>query len=137
MKCVVCKQAEVRSGKATVTLKRDQVTLVVTGVPARVCPNCGEQYVDEQVRTGCSRRSRPAPAGLSFPAAACSPGRRVTSWCARRALRMRPGRGTKPSAEPGSRGATPPRGRFANAAERSSGPRSEAAGNPARRDLVG
>ena len=49
MKCVVCKQAEVRAGKATVTLERDQITLVVKGVPARVCPNCGEQYVDEEV----------------------------------------------------------------------------------------
>ncbi len=49
MKCVVCKHAEVRAGKATVTLERDQITLVVKGVPARVCPNCGEQYVDEEV----------------------------------------------------------------------------------------
>jgi YgiT-type zinc finger domain-containing protein len=49
MRCVVCKQAEVRQGKATITLERDQITLVVKGVPARVCPNCGEQYVDEQV----------------------------------------------------------------------------------------
>ena len=49
MKCVVCKQAEVRPGKATVTLERDRITLVVKGVPARVCPNCGEQYVDEHV----------------------------------------------------------------------------------------
>jgi len=49
MKCVVCKQAEVRPGKATVTLERDSITLVVKGVPARVCPNCGEQYVDEAV----------------------------------------------------------------------------------------
>ena len=49
MKCVVCKQAELRPGKATVTLEREHITLVVKGVPARVCPNCGEQYVDEQV----------------------------------------------------------------------------------------
>ena len=24
------------------------MTLVVKGVPARVCPNCGEEYVDEE-----------------------------------------------------------------------------------------
>lgn len=47
MKCVVCKQAETRPGKATVTLERAGVTLVVKGVPAMVCPNCGEEYVDE------------------------------------------------------------------------------------------
>ena len=47
MKCVVCKHGETRSGTATVTLVRDQLTLVVKGVPAQVCGNCGEEYVDE------------------------------------------------------------------------------------------
>lgn len=49
MKCVICKQTELRPGKATVTLERAGATLVVKGVPARVCPNCGEEYVDEEV----------------------------------------------------------------------------------------
>ncbi len=49
MTCVICKQAEPRSGRATVTLERGPMTLVVRGVPARVCPNCGEEYVDERV----------------------------------------------------------------------------------------
>jgi YgiT-type zinc finger domain-containing protein len=49
MKCVVCKQAETRPGTTTVTLERDAMTLVVKGVPARVCPNCGEEYVEEDV----------------------------------------------------------------------------------------
>lgn len=49
MKCVVCKQAETHPGKATVTLERDGVTLVIKGVPARICPNCGEEYVDQQI----------------------------------------------------------------------------------------
>jgi YgiT-type zinc finger domain-containing protein len=48
MKCVVCKQAETRPGTTTVTLERGGLTLVVKNVPARVCPNCGEAYVDEQ-----------------------------------------------------------------------------------------
>jgi hypothetical protein len=30
-----------------VTLTRDALTLVVKNVPARVCENCGEAYVDE------------------------------------------------------------------------------------------
>ena len=46
MKCVVCKQGETRPGAATVTLSREQLTLVVKGVPAQVCENCGEEYVD-------------------------------------------------------------------------------------------
>lgn len=51
MKCVICKQADTRPGKATVTLERDGLTLVVKGVPARVCPNCGEDYLDEETTT--------------------------------------------------------------------------------------
>lgn len=49
MKCVICRQAETRPGKATVTLERGVSTLVFKNVPARVCPNCGEEYVDENV----------------------------------------------------------------------------------------
>jgi len=48
MKCVICKQAETRPGWTTVTLERGGLTLVVKRVPARVCPNCGEAYIDEQ-----------------------------------------------------------------------------------------
>jgi YgiT-type zinc finger domain-containing protein len=47
MKCVVCKHGETRDGKATVTLERGDLTLVFKGVPARVCSNCGEKYVDD------------------------------------------------------------------------------------------
>lgn len=47
MKCVICKQGETQPGRATVTLTRGVTTLVVKGVPARVCANCGEEYVDE------------------------------------------------------------------------------------------
>jgi YgiT-type zinc finger domain-containing protein len=49
MKCAICKQAEVQPGTATVTLERDTLTLVVKGVPALICPNCGEEYIDEEV----------------------------------------------------------------------------------------
>ena len=49
MKCVICRQAETVSGRATLTLERDGLTLVVERVPARICPNCGEEYIDEGV----------------------------------------------------------------------------------------
>jgi len=49
MKCVICKQGETRPGKATVTLERNGTTLVIKGVPANVCANCGEEYVDEEI----------------------------------------------------------------------------------------
>ncbi len=52
MKCQICRSGETAPGKATVTLEREGLTLVVKGVPARVCGNCGEEYVDENVATG-------------------------------------------------------------------------------------
>jgi len=51
MQCVICKQGETRPGLTTVTLERNGLTLVVKNVPARVCANCGEEYVDEEVAT--------------------------------------------------------------------------------------
>ena len=49
MKCVVCKTGDTRPGKTTVTLERGASTLVFKGVPAEVCDNCREAYVDESI----------------------------------------------------------------------------------------
>jgi YgiT-type zinc finger domain-containing protein len=49
MKCYICKQSETKSGMATVTLQRHGMRLVFREVPAQVCPNCGEEYVDEKI----------------------------------------------------------------------------------------
>lgn len=49
MKCMACKQADTQPGTTTVTLERNGATLVFKDVPAEVCPNCGEDYVDEAV----------------------------------------------------------------------------------------
>jgi len=49
MKCAVCKHGETRPGMTTVTLARAGATLVFKAVPARVCANCGESYVDEAI----------------------------------------------------------------------------------------
>ena len=51
MKCVICKKSETQSGTATITLSRNGTTLVIKNVPAQVCSNCGEEYVDEQTTT--------------------------------------------------------------------------------------
>ena len=52
MKCVICKAGETSPGKTAVTLERGSMTLVFKGVPAEVCGNCGEAYVE----AGLSRR---------------------------------------------------------------------------------
>jgi YgiT-type zinc finger domain-containing protein len=49
MRCVVCRKGETKAGKTTVTLEKNGATLVFKGVPARVCANCGEEYVDEEI----------------------------------------------------------------------------------------
>lgn len=47
MKCVICRQGETRPGTATLVLEREGRTVIVKHVPAQVCENCGEDYVDE------------------------------------------------------------------------------------------
>ncbi len=49
MKCVICKVGETAPGKATITLERKVATIVVKAVPALICGNCGEEYVDDAV----------------------------------------------------------------------------------------
>ncbi|MFP4502682.1 MAG: type II toxin-antitoxin system MqsA family antitoxin [Candidatus Hydrogenedentota bacterium] len=49
MKCVICKNGETVDGETTVTIERDGMVLVLRGVPARVCGNCGEAYVSGDV----------------------------------------------------------------------------------------
>ena len=49
MKCLICNLGETREGFATVTLERGKATLVFKHVPAQVCANCGEEYVDDAV----------------------------------------------------------------------------------------
>ena len=49
MKCVICKQGETKPGHAVLTLVRNGSTFVIKNVPAQVCQNCGEEYVDGKV----------------------------------------------------------------------------------------
>jgi len=49
MKCVVCKVGTTQQGRTTITLERDNMTLVFKGVPAQICNNCGEAYTDEDI----------------------------------------------------------------------------------------
>lgn len=49
MICRICRQAEIVGGYTSVNLERGEMKYVVHDVPARVCPGCGEAYVDEDV----------------------------------------------------------------------------------------
>lgn len=47
MQCSICKTGELTDGAATVTLQRGETTVVIKDVPARVCDQCGEYWLDE------------------------------------------------------------------------------------------
>ncbi len=60
MKCMVCKRGETRAGTTTVTLEREAAALVVRKVPAQVCENCGEAYVEAEVTRRLLQAARQA-----------------------------------------------------------------------------
>lgn len=65
MTCVICKLGDTAPGTATVTLERGTATLVIKAVPAQVCQNCGEVYVDESIAAGLlSEADRALRAGV-------------------------------------------------------------------------
>lgn len=47
MRCVICKAGDVKPGTTSFTIERENMTLVLKEVPARVCGQCGEAYFDE------------------------------------------------------------------------------------------
>ena len=60
MKCVLCKNGETRPGTVTVTLERGKTVVVVRDVPADVCANCGEYYLDNSVAQRVYQRAEAA-----------------------------------------------------------------------------
>ncbi len=60
MTCLICKQGNTSPGRTTVTLQRGDCTVVFKGVPADVCENCGEYYLDEEVTRELQRRAEVA-----------------------------------------------------------------------------
>jgi YgiT-type zinc finger domain-containing protein len=48
MKCVICKHGQTKEGTTTITLERGNSTIVFKDVPAQICDNCGEKYVDSK-----------------------------------------------------------------------------------------
>jgi YgiT-type zinc finger domain-containing protein len=49
MICLICRQVETVDGLTTIHFERGEMRLLVNNVPARVCPGCGEAYVEEDV----------------------------------------------------------------------------------------
>jgi len=49
MNCAICRAGETSFGKCSVTLTRGETVIVIKDVPAQICENCGEYYLDEPV----------------------------------------------------------------------------------------
>ena len=47
MKCTICKHGETKPGVTTITLEKGNSTIVFKEVPAQICDNCGEKYIDQ------------------------------------------------------------------------------------------
>ncbi|HEY6083643.1 MAG TPA: type II toxin-antitoxin system MqsA family antitoxin [Chitinophagaceae bacterium] len=48
MKCALCKIGTTEKGTVTVTLEKDGAIVLIKGVPAEVCTNCGHYYLSEE-----------------------------------------------------------------------------------------
>ncbi len=47
MKCTICKHGETKLGVTTITLEKGNSTIIFKEVPAQICDNCGEKYIDK------------------------------------------------------------------------------------------
>jgi YgiT-type zinc finger domain-containing protein len=47
MICLICRNSETVEGATIVSLEQGEFQLTVKSVPARVCPSCGEAYLEE------------------------------------------------------------------------------------------
>jgi len=58
MKCAICKHGTPVPATTTVTLERGGATIVFKEVPALVCDNCGERYLDEEITSIVLQQAR-------------------------------------------------------------------------------
>ena len=47
MNCPICKYGKMKDGLTQVVLTRDNATVIFRNVPALVCDDCGEYYLDD------------------------------------------------------------------------------------------
>lgn len=49
MKCVFCRTGETQPGATDVTLRKGEKVMILEGVPAEICQNCGEAFFPAEV----------------------------------------------------------------------------------------
>jgi YgiT-type zinc finger domain-containing protein len=51
MNCLICREADILDGFTSIEFMREEFKLVINNIPARVCPNCAEAILEEDVTT--------------------------------------------------------------------------------------
>lgn len=57
MKCPICKFGEMKVGFTQVVLTRGNATVIFRNVPAKICDDCGEYYLDEGIAQNVYNRA--------------------------------------------------------------------------------
>ena len=55
MICLVCKHRKMEQGTTILPIERDNEILLITDIPAQVCINCGETYLEENTSIGVQK----------------------------------------------------------------------------------
>jgi YgiT-type zinc finger domain-containing protein len=55
---MICKHGETKQGTTTITLEKGSSTIVFKEVPAQVCDNCGEKYIDKSTTKELLNKAR-------------------------------------------------------------------------------
>jgi len=67
MECLICRNGSTSQGKVTVTLEREGSIIAIKEVPAQICNNCGEYYLDaEMTKEVLSRAEQAIQKGVEF-----------------------------------------------------------------------
>jgi YgiT-type zinc finger domain-containing protein len=60
MKCAICRNGYTIEGQITVVLERGNSILVFKQVPAKICDNCGEEYLSEETNRVLLKKAQEA-----------------------------------------------------------------------------
>ena len=58
MKCAICNNGQTEDGYTTVVLESGKTTLVFKKVPAKICKNCGEEYISADINKALLEQAR-------------------------------------------------------------------------------
>ncbi|MGI8669581.1 MAG: type II toxin-antitoxin system MqsA family antitoxin [Aridibacter sp.] len=65
--CIVCKHQKIERGKTILPIERNDEILLITDIPARICANCGEAYLEEDTSMSVQKLANKKHSGeISF-----------------------------------------------------------------------